>query len=185
MPLKQIQVSALTVYANGIARVIISPIVVENTLSGAKEQTQGIWDTGATGSAITKSLAAKLGLIPVSETQVKGVHGVKEGVNVYGLKIILNNEAVDFILPVTECDQLSDDDSTEFLIGMDVISKGDFAITNFQGKTIMTYRKPSIQKMDFVADIRNSQSLIVERKQGRNDLCSCGSGKKYKFCHGK
>jgi preprotein translocase subunit SecA len=24
-----------------------------------------------------------------------------------------------------------------------------------------------------------------ERKQGRNDLCACGSGKKYKHCHGK
>ena len=25
----------------------------------------------------------------------------------------------------------------------------------------------------------------VEKKVGRNDLCPCGSGKKYKHCHGK
>ncbi|MCG3112493.1 MAG: SEC-C domain-containing protein [Candidatus Manganitrophus sp. SB1] len=24
-----------------------------------------------------------------------------------------------------------------------------------------------------------------EKKIGRNDLCSCGSGKKYKKCHGR
>lgn len=27
--------------------------------------------------------------------------------------------------------------------------------------------------------------IHVEKKIGRNDLCPCGSGKKYKNCHGK
>ena len=30
-----------------------------------------------------------------------------------------------------------------------------------------------------------SQPLVAEDKVGRNDLCPCGSGKKYKNCHGK
>ncbi len=29
------------------------------------------------------------------------------------------------------------------------------------------------------------QPRTVEKKVGRNDLCPCGSGKKYKYCHGK
>ena len=29
------------------------------------------------------------------------------------------------------------------------------------------------------------QPIKVEQKIGRNDPCSCGSGKKYKNCHGK
>ncbi|MCX6178560.1 MAG: SEC-C metal-binding domain-containing protein [Chlorobiales bacterium] len=29
------------------------------------------------------------------------------------------------------------------------------------------------------------QPVIVDKKPGRNDLCSCGSGKKYKNCHGQ
>jgi len=29
------------------------------------------------------------------------------------------------------------------------------------------------------------QTVRVENKVGRNDLCPCGSGKKYKHCHGK
>jgi len=30
-----------------------------------------------------------------------------------------------------------------------------------------------------------SQPVKVEKKVGRNDLCPCGSKKKYKHCHGK
>lgn len=32
---------------------------------------------------------------------------------------------------------------------------------------------------------QNHQPVKVEKKVGRNDLCPCGSGKKYKNCHGK
>ena len=30
----------------------------------------------------------------------------------------------------------------------------------------------------------NTSKTIVSKKIGRNDICPCGSGKKYKFCHG-
>ena len=30
-----------------------------------------------------------------------------------------------------------------------------------------------------------AQPIRVEKKVGRNDVCPCGSGKKYKQCHGK
>ena len=30
-----------------------------------------------------------------------------------------------------------------------------------------------------------TQPVRVEKKVGRNELCPCGSGKKYKQCHGK
>jgi len=29
------------------------------------------------------------------------------------------------------------------------------------------------------------QPVVADRKPGRNDLCPCGSGKKYKNCHGQ
>ncbi|NTW33283.1 MAG: hypothetical protein HGB12_11795 [Bacteroidetes bacterium] len=32
---------------------------------------------------------------------------------------------------------------------------------------------------------RKAEPVRVEKKVGRNDLCPCGSGKKYKQCHGK
>ena len=30
----------------------------------------------------------------------------------------------------------------------------------------------------------NQPNRIITKKIGRNDLCPCGSGKKYKICHG-
>ncbi len=35
------------------------------------------------------------------------------------------------------------------LIGMDVIGKGDFAVSNFQGKTVFSFRYPSMEMIDF------------------------------------
>ena len=32
---------------------------------------------------------------------------------------------------------------------------------------------------------RNQAPIKVEKKVGRNEPCPCGSGKKYKSCHGK
>jgi predicted aspartyl protease len=143
------EVHSLTKYYEGIADVITSPVEIYNTDTGKKGSTEGIWDTGAKGSVITKTLAKKLGLFPVDQARVHGVHGYQDGINVYGVKIVLNNQNVSFILRVTECEQLTDEDSAMFLIGMDVISKGDFAISNFKGQTVMTFRVPSVERFDF------------------------------------
>ena len=35
------------------------------------------------------------------------------------------------------------------------------------------------------ADKSKPAPMHVEKKVGRNDPCPCGSGKKYKHCHGK
>jgi len=181
---EKIPVHALSRRYPTISRVITSEMDVYNTSTGKFESTHGIWDTGATSSAITKDLAKSLDLVPISQTNVKGVHGLKEGVNVFAVKVVLNNQNVTVVLPVTECEQLTDDDSCKFLIGMDVISKGDFAITNYDGKTVMSFRVPSLQTIDFVSGIKNHKPIVSDKIPGRNDLCNCGSGKKYKNCHG-
>ena len=43
---------------------------------------------------------------------------------------------------------------------------------------------PTEQSSDGVKGSEKQQPIRVE-KVGRNDLCPCGSGKKYKNCHGK
>jgi len=40
------------------------------------------------------------------------------------------------------------------LLGMDIISQGDFAITNYNGQTWWTFRVPSNEPIDFVEEIR-------------------------------
>lgn len=156
----EVTVHALTRRFNGIARVITSPVEIHNTITAQKESTEAIWDTGATNSSITKALAAKLGLIAVTQAKITGVHGVKE-VNVYPIRITLNSQ-VGFTLPVSECDALSSDGKSGFLLGMDIISRGDFAVSNLNGKTVMTFRTPSIEQFDFVAStqaIQKSQEV--------------------------
>ena len=68
---------------------------------------------------------------------------------------------------------------------MNIINLGDFAITNYQGETMMSFRIPSLQKIDFVKASKNAGPYIKDKIPGRNDLCQCGSGKKYKNCCGK
>lgn len=74
------------------------------------------------------------------------------------------------------------------LIGMDVISKGDFCITPPKNGTKFTFRVPSIADTDYVKEgegvVRERNRKIVG-KAGRNDPCPCGSGLKVKKCHGK
>ncbi len=41
-------------------------------------------------------------------------------------------------------------------------------------------KREEIQK-----ELKNSKTIRNENKVGRNDPCPCGSGKKYKKCHGK
>ena len=49
-------------------------------------------------------------------------------------------------------------------------------------KTLFNVELINENKKDNVEQ-KETKKLIV-KKIGRNDMCPCGSGKKYKFCHG-
>ncbi len=140
-----------------------------------------------TGSVITKTTASALGLVPVSRTKVRGVHGVQE-VNVYYVNITLNNEEITLTTSVTECDELSADHSVGLLIGMNIITMGDFSITNYGGNTVMTFRRPSLESIDYVKEINEHNRYLkihqIWLKKG-NNKCPCNSGKIWDNCHGK
>jgi len=85
---------------------------------------------------------------------------------------------------------------TDVLIGMDIISNSDFAVTNRDGKTTFSFAMPSISRIDFSERLKDTKitnrgiispkgQLSTVPKVGRNVPCPCGSGKKYKNCHGK
>lgn len=180
-------VHAISRYYPNISNVIVSDLSVVNPFNGSLEKTQGIWDTGATNSCISESLAKKLNLAPIQRATVQGVHGAEE-VNVYYITIVLPNENIKLNVPVTECKELSEDGRICMLIGMDVITKGDFCITNLNGKTVLSFRVPSVEMIDFVAKINEDNRIFKMHRlwasQG-NEKCPCGSGKLYKNCHGK
>lgn len=128
---------------------IQTPIELENVFTGAKIYCEGIWDTGATNSAITEEAARNLGLTTLKMTEVRGVHGIKK-VNVYQVGITLNNKNISVKEIVTECSSLSKDGSVGMLIGMNIITMGDFAITHSDGKTLFSFQVPSTHCIDFV-----------------------------------
>src|SRR3989344_2104866 len=99
---------------------------------------KGIWDTGATGSVITKKVVDALKLKPVGMTRVNTANGTANQ-NQYLVNLILLNGVVIQAAKVTEADITG----VDVLIGMDVITLGDFSITNLNGNTVMSFRVPS------------------------------------------
>lgn len=179
--------NALTVTHNAIVNCIKTPVTLINPFSGTSYNSLGLWDTGATNSAITKSTATKLGLKPITRTTVKGVHGWKD-VNVYYVEVSLNNKQITINVQVSECDELSSGNDTCMLIGMDIIKLGDFSITNFEGKTIMSFICPPQKHIDYVKEINDYNRIVKIHKiweQKGDNKCPCGSGKSFKNCHGR
>ncbi len=183
-------VNVISHRSNGIKRAIKTPVKVKNLLTGAELDTMGLWDTGATGSAITESAAKTLGLTIVSMTTVNGVHG-PETVPVYDAQLTLNNTNISIRARVTEgkAQSFSQEGDADILIGMDLITLGDFCISNFNGQTVMTFRFPSLATIDYCQEVElHNHCLKVHELNVRKhlpDKCACGSGKDYKNCHGK
>jgi len=141
---------------------------------------KAIWDTGATGSVITSKVVQDLSLKATGVQQVQTSKGHYTA-NTYDINIILPNGVGFAQLEVIDGDIGGDCD---VLIGMDIISQGDFAVTNKDGKTVFSYRVPSVAHIDFVKEVKTPIRGDLP-KVGRNAPCPCGSGKKYKQCCGK
>lgn len=121
---------------------------------------RAIWDTGATVSAITKDLARKIGLKPFTKVPVSNTSETKDK-DAYYVNVQLPNKVMLGFVKVVECETLVG--GFEFLVGMDIISAGDFAVTHGDGKTTLSYRIPSIKTVDYVEEA-NAQNAQPDRK---------------------
>ncbi|MBU0607076.1 MAG: SEC-C domain-containing protein [Armatimonadetes bacterium] len=138
---------------------------------------RGIWDTGASSTAISPRVVQQLGL---AYTGMRICHGANGSFNANTCLVSLlfrvpGNQVWIPQLTVSEA-QLGD---LDVLVGMDVIGIGDFAVTNYGGRTTLTFRIPSMERLDF------TKQKPLHRDSGapkRNAACPCGSGKKYKAC---
>jgi len=177
---------AFTGKADGIAKFILSEVhFAQSSVSDATRfVARALWDTGATQSCIKSELAISSGLIPSGKTQMTHAGGISDNMHVFRLDLFLPNK---FIVPgVNVIEMSSPAMHFDFIIGMDIICLGDFAITNIGGKTSYSFRMPSCECIDFVTN-RPLTSIPVrkEPKVKPNDPCPCGSGKKYKKCCGQ
>ncbi len=168
---------------NGLAPQLITAVDISATYDPAKPpptlpttlKVNALWDTGATHTSISYGLAKTLGLTSVG-TGVVTHAGGKSSCNRYIINLVLPNKITVVGVFVNECTL-----PTEFdmLIGMDIITGGDFSLTHFGGKTLFSFRIPSIESVDYVK-IQNAKAFAGV---GANAPCPCGSGKKFKKCH--
>ena len=107
-----------------------------------------LWDTGATNSVISHSVVGACRLTAVGVVQIDHVDGSYMA-DVYVVNIILPNDVMFSGMRVTG----GSVPGADILIGMDIISQGDFAISNQNGGTKFTFRIPSIEDIDFAAEL--------------------------------
>ncbi len=180
---------AWSLHYDGLAEQIITDIHVSDAVKAVSIPVggepdalpcKGLWDTGATNTVISKRIVERLELPAISKTKVFGVSGVFE-TTTHVVDLWLPNYFVIRRVPATQ-GILGED--CDVLIGMDIITGGDFTISNFQGKTTISYRRPSKAITDYV----RQEELLHQAKSSkvdRNAHCPCGSGRKYKHCCGR
>jgi hypothetical protein len=141
-------VSAFTIKSTGgLLRVLVTDASILVPGGGGQMNVKAIWDTGATGSAITDRVVSALGLVPTGMAQVHTAGGVINQ-NTYTIDMRLPNGVVIMGIIATCVPLLSS--GSDSLIGMDVISLGDFSVTNHRGVTCMSFRTPSSHEIDYV-----------------------------------
>ena len=111
----------------------------------------GLWDTGASNSCINQRIVDDLSLIPIGNKKISTANGMTI-VNSYFVDIGLPNHVVVKNVLVS-CADLGED--IDVLLGMDIITHGDFSITNTNNKTTFSLRTPSVQEIDYVKDSKN------------------------------
>ena len=176
---------ALTIKANGRVSQLITDLEVSAAFDLnappdpqlATKSTKALWDTGASRSVISRAIVKALDLTSTGAVNVSHAGGMSVSpthlVNFY----LPNRVGISGIL-VTEFEGTGDFGA---IVGMDVITLGDFSVTNVAGQTWMSFRTPSMASIDYVREHANE----MFRGTGRNDPCPCNSGQKFKRCHGR
>ena len=116
-----------------------------------KQHYIALWDTGSNMTVIGDKLAKELKLEPVGE-MIAGTAGGEFKFNKYVISISLPNRLNIENVCIASGNLAPD---VDILIGMDIITLGDFAITNYNNKTVFSFRFPSTEVIDFVKDEKN------------------------------
>lgn len=149
---------SFTVFSTGISNVLTCSVGISKPFKSDQDYSinnhspinykkyfTAIWDTGATRSVISSKVVQECGLSPTGMAKVFTANGEMVA-NVYRLSVFLPNKIVFPYVAVTE-GKIAD--TEDVLIGMDIINSGDFAVTNFDGQTVFSFRIPSCGMIDF------------------------------------
>lgn len=125
---------------------IMTPVRLINPLTQVSIETVALWDTGATTTGISCAAAEYLQLKKMGKVMASGVFKSKR-VNTYYALLALSQALSVPILPSEF--PVQPVAGVDCIIGMDVISKGDFTISNYKGRTRFCFRIPSGGDIDF------------------------------------
>ena len=179
---------AFTSRYDGLSRQLINEVLIQSCFNNKGKEIassvpskswRALWDTGATTSCISKNVVDELGLIPIGKKRISTPSG-QDCRDTFFVNIYLPNKVVIPNIEVVVTDIIGFD----VLIGMDIIGLGNFAVSNFNKKTVFTFRIPSLQEYDFTVSPQLTPYINRVNEPSRNAPCPCGSGKKYKLCCG-
>ena len=114
--------------------------IITNVIVNSSEQAKALWDTGANCCCISFDLLDKLKLKPIGAMPIATPSGTAI-YNKYMVDIELSKGIV--IKDITVCESEIGSQNLDLLIGMNIINKGDFAISNFNGETKFSFRIPT------------------------------------------
>lgn len=154
---------AFTLEYTGKSNRFMTPI----TISSADGSVDGtaLWDTGATTTCISESVVERLNLVPTGMMDIRTPSSTKS-VNTYLVNVGLPNHVNVSDVPV--CDTDIGKQGLDMLIGMDIITFGDFSVSNFNNKTVFTFRIPSKEKMDFVPQANIDNAIGATHGNGKS-----------------
>lgn len=107
-----------------------------------------LWDTGASKSTISPRVVNDLNLTPMGICTLSTANGLVQA-KTYVVDIGLPNKVTIKDVMVS-CADIGD--NIDALIGMDIITLGDFSVTNVNGKTKFSFRIPSVKAIDYVKE---------------------------------
>ncbi len=166
---------SFTFKSQGLKNTLNSQVLISNAINPTSENANpkdhnvnrynAIWATGAMGTVITQKVVDECVLSPTGVVEVQTAAG-KTKVNSYLAHVWLPNKIVVSDVQVT-FGELGR--GVDVLIGMNIIGKGDFAVTNKDEKTVFSFRIPSVEHIDFVKNPFKPKPTrtIPEKKKGR------------------
>lgn len=104
--------------------------------NGSRHICEAMWDTGGLQSCISPQLCSTLALKPIKKRLLHSVTGVDE-VGIYNLNVQLSDNIVLPDIPVLSTNTTIT--GYHMIIGMDIISRGNFSVTNENNRTIFTF----------------------------------------------
>lgn len=122
---------------------------------------EALWDTGATSSVVTPDVVRACKLKPTGKSNVSTGGGKVKKASTYLVNLGLPNG----VMVTTTAVCLPEyEGNYPVIIGMDVISAGDFALSG-GGKTMMSYSSPSVREIDFVKEVRAARAVEAKKQK--------------------